>query len=436
MNERRRLLGNGTGFDYLRSYAGYLLISGISNVMGANKFTAMNSRDFASEFINKNYSLIKKKTYFNQDNTEIYLSLDDELLQKYLDLLIEKENQIKYESNKVSVLYLFGDNPDKSYGNMIFTSIKYCIKNEIPYILMVFNDNESINRIYLFTTINRHYKPQFFIDCTLDEFKSKLDIMSFYHDDTITSSYKSQMSFIAISRKLDYYISAARWNCCSFTDTKTDIKKWETEEDYVFESTLSKDCHNAIFDISIQNATNIELLESYAPYGYTESSENIKQKILYSPYMNEFENLEYFHEYYHGDMKPIELSVKIDEIDLTLNWKDLKRDIYIPDGTLDNFPAGLYIHRTYYPPMLYLYNKGDECKEITGYYANNNELLADGINTEKYTGQAINTSDSISIEANNEENVIFSDAYISFTFSRIASMSVDGVRSMRFLAMK
>ena len=405
MNERRRLLGNGTGFDYLRSYAGYLLIAGLSNVMGANKFTDMNSRDFVTDFVNKNYSIIKKKMHLNEDKSEIFLTIDDELIEKYLNLISEKESLIKYETNKLSVQYLFEDNPIKDYVNMFFATIKYCIKNEIPYIIMSFNDTSNVNAFYIFTTISKYYKPQFYINCTLDEFKSKINDMSFYHDDGVSATYKYQMSYIRFGRSLDQSFTAVSWNCCKFTEPGYDnISKWDSSENYLFENTLAKNTHNDTFDSTINNAVNIELLETYAPYGYTEQSERIKQKILYPPYMNEFENLEYFHEHYHTDMKPIELSVKIDEIDLTLNWKDLKRDIYIPDGTLDNFPTGLYIHRTYYPPMLFLYKDGNECKNISGGYINDNQTLEGGISASKYNGKAINNLTSINIKANNNEN--------------------------------
>lgn len=400
MNERRRLLGNGTGIDYLRSYAGYLLISGISNVMGASRFNNRNTRDFAMDFINKNYSLIKKKTHFNDDETEIYLSLDDELLQKYLDLLIEKESSIK--SNKLALNFqLFLSN--NLYNNQLKNVMNYCLKNELPYTILLLINPYDRNYIYFLSTINKNYKPQFF-DLGLEDFKSKLDDMTFITKNFEQSDYERQLVRIEYSQNSNKQTYAYSYDCCSFKNDNFTIDSWVNSTPQPKNNrTLLKDYYQQRSFGNIENATEIEIIETYSPYGFTEESDSIN-KVFYEPYMNEFENLEYFHEHYHGDMKPIELSVKIDEIDLTLNWNDLKRDIYIPDGTLDNFPTGLYIHRTYYPPMLFLYKDGNECKDITGGYINNEQTLEGGINATKYDGRAINNLTSINIKANNNEN--------------------------------
>lgn len=397
MVERRKLLGN-SGLDYLRSYAGYLLIAGLSNVMGTNRFNLRTVRDFTIDFINKNYGLIKKRTYFNDDETELFLTLDDVIIQKYLDLIIEKEKSIKSDNVAFLLEKVLTNSSRYAEINNLRT---YCVKNELSYMIMVYS-RQNVTDSYLVFLVGctNRFIPQFYNDENINNFKSNLNKMSFYNsnDDII---YEKQMSSYHLTIYSDYN--------CGIQGTirfDTNLTPIIPKDNIKYDITLETDDW-----YGMKTLNSIEIIESYAPYGFTEESDKIK-RLFYESYMNEFVDLEHYHENYHSDMKPIVLSVKLDEIDLLLNWKDPKRDIYIPDGTLDNFPTGLYMHRTYYPPMLYLYNKGNECKEITGYYGNNNELLSSGINAEKYTGQAINTLDSISIKANNEENE--DNAIVSF----------------------
>lgn len=301
---RKKLLGN-TG-DFLWSYGGYLIVSALCDLCGVVLYES-NTRNFTADCIESLHDTLKAN--LSVDGANYSLSLNDELINKFIDFYLSVGGGKQYLYNK-------GDECTSITGGWE----RKTNENTSSFPNDYFKKEDTFMQLY---TERGTHNVQFGT-------VNKINI----------SDYKKilfEIEKIQCSSGANLYIE--------FVDTYSS-NVWNSKNYKKSNSVF--DCDD-IFTISMEIKETFEYKNGYIGI-YTDGfADNLKFNIRKAWLEKKYDigdsyvkSLEEYKAKYENEPSRIILDSSI--VNIKTKWKKEDADIYIPDGNVENLPNGVSIN--------------------------------------------------------------------------------------------
>ena len=311
---RKKLLGN-TG-DFLWSYGGYLIVSALCDLCGV-VLDESNTKNFVSGCIESLHDTLK--TNLSVDGANYALSLNDDLISKFIEFYKGKEGTLTGSKFEIASPNL----------DLPFTFTK---ADQI---------SESADRTYLGTDL-----------CTFVVNKD-CDIMP--------KAYCIGSNSIGSLSLTGSFESFSKGDVVSF---KYKWRTWGSYDNHYFLSMY----RNGVYVGDASQGYGVVLGQEYLGMEFilkVDTSLIDKDTFrsfvgaTYPSILGDVSTLEEYKVKY--EKEPTEIVLDSSIVNIKTKWKKESTDIYISDGNVENLPDGVSI--VY---KKYLFKEGDQCTDLTG----------------------------------------------------------------------